>query len=250
MNIIIANWKMNPNSTKDVKALFESVAQEARHLKNVEIVICPPACFLPLFGGQRSVKLGGQNLFWELQGAYTGEISGKMLKDLNCDYVILGHSERRQYAGETDEIVSSKLKMALKCGLTPILCVGEKAGDEMSEVVAAQIKNCLSGVAKSQLEKIIITYEPVWAISSGILGTGDPCLPDRALSAGLFIKKILTELYGRFLAEKVKIIYGGSVDSGNAVSYIKEAQMQGALVGGASLEAEEFVKIGEAVNGL
>lgn len=248
--IIVANWKMNPSSAKEAKQLFDAVVSEARKFKNVETVICPPFCYLSLFSGAKSIKLGGQDLFWELEGHYTGEISGRMLKDLSCQYVIVGHSERRQYAGESDEVINAKLKMALKCNLTPILCVGEKAGEEISEIVASQLKNCLLGIAKNQIEEVVITYEPVWAISSGQVGLGHPCLANDVLSANLFIKKILTELYGRFLAEKVRIIYGGSVDSSNVDGYIKESQMQGALVGGASLEAEEFLKLVEAVNNL
>lgn len=248
MNIIIANWKMNPSSVKEAKALFETEAQGVRRLKNVETVICPPACFLPIFGGQRSVKLGSQDLFWEIQGAYTGEISGKMLKDFGCEYVIIGHSERRKFLGETDEMVNLKLKAALKFGLTPILCVGEREGEEIGEVLPRQLKNGLADVAKNQIEKVIVTYEPVWAISTS--KGARPCLSDDALGAAVFIRKILTELFGHFLAGKVRIIYGGSVDSGNAASYIKGAQMVGVLVGGASLDGQEFFKLVESVNSI
>lgn len=247
-NIVIANWKMNPLTAKDAKALFYAVSDGARKFKNIETIICPPFPFVSLFSGTRSVKLGAQDLFWEIQGAYTGEISGKMLKDLGCRYVIIGHSERRQYAGESDELINAKLKTALKCKLTPILCTGERAGEEINEVLTRQLNECLKEITKSQLSEIIIVYEPVWAISTS--ADGKACLPDNALSAKLLIKKILAGLYGRFLAEKAAIIYGGSVDLSNAASYIKESQMQGLLVGGASLEAEEFVKIVEAVNSL
>jgi triosephosphate isomerase len=164
--------------------------------------------------------------------------------------VILGHSERREYAGESNEIVNAKLKMALKCGLIPILCIGERAGEEMGEVLAAQLNGCLKDISKAQIENIILVYEPVWAISSGVVGSGKPCLPDDALSASLFMKKILTGLYGRFLAEKSRIIYGGSVDSENAASYVREARLGGVLVGGASLDGEEFSKIADSLNDL
>jgi len=251
MKILIANWKMNPSSGKEAKALFEAESGLGR-LKNIEVIICPPACFLSLLGGSKSVKLGGQDLFWENPpaggGAYTGEVSGKMLKDLGCEYVIVGHSERRNHAGETDEIINAKLKTALKSGLTPILCIGERDGEEMSDVVASQIKKGLADIGKNQLEEVIIAYEPVWAISTS--GAGKECSPDNALSAAVFIRKILTEIYGNFLAQKAVVIYGGSVDAGNGPSYIKQSQMAGLLVGGASLEAEEFVKIGEAINNL
>jgi triosephosphate isomerase len=249
MTFLIANWKMNPQTSREARVLFEEIINVGR-LKNVETVICPPFPFLSIFGSPKSVKLGGQDIFWEAHGPYTGQVSGKMLKDLGCDYVILGHSERRQYAGESDEIINAKLKMALKCGLTPILCIGEQAGEEMSDVLTAQLNGCLKDIGKAQIEGIVLVYEPVWAISSGIVGTGKPCLPDDALSASLFIKKITTGLYGRFLAEKIRIIYGGSVDSKNAAGYVKEARMQGVLVGGASLDHEEFSKIAGSLNDL
>ncbi|MFH0852641.1 MAG: triose-phosphate isomerase [bacterium] len=251
MNILIANWKMNPQTAKEAKALFEAESNLGR-LKNIEVVICPPACFLPLFSGAKNLKLGGQDLFWENPpaggGAYTGEVSGKMLRDLGCEYAIVGHSERREHAGETDEIINAKLKTALKSGLTPILCVGEREGEEMSDVVAGQIKKGLADIGKNQLEKVIIAYEPVWAISTS--AAAKECSPDNALSAAVFIRKILTEIYSNFLAQKVAIIYGGSVDAGNGVSYIKQSQMAGLLVGGASLDSGEFVKLGEGVNNL
>jgi triosephosphate isomerase (TIM) len=246
---LIANWKMNPQTSREARVLFEEIIDVGR-LKNVETVICPPFPFLSIFGSPKSVKLGGQDIFWEAQGPYTGQVSGKMLKDLGCDYVILGHSERRENAGESDEIINAKLKMALKCGLTPILCIGERTGEEMGEILAAQLNGCLKDISKAQIQDIILVYEPVWAISSGVVGTGKPCLPDDALSASLFIKKIMIGLYGRFLAEKTSIIYGGSVDSENAASYVKEASMQGVLVGGASLDGEEFSKIADSLNDL
>ncbi len=235
---------MNPSSVKEAKALFEAETGLGK-FKNIETVICPPFCYLSLFGSSKSVKLGAQDLFWEAQGAFTGEVSGKMLKDLGCKYVIVGHSERRRYQGETDEIVNFKIKAALKAKLKPILCVGEESGQEIGEVVSRQLKDGLAGVGKTQLGEIIIAYEPIWAI-----GTGNACLPDNAFRANLLIKKVLTALFGRFLAEKCVTIYGGSVDAKNAVSYIKEAKMQGHLVGGASLDTAEFYKIGEAVNNL
>jgi triosephosphate isomerase len=203
-----------------------------------------------VFGSPKSIKLGGQDMFWEAQGPYTGQVSGKMLKDMGCDYVILGHSERREYAGETDEVINGKLKMALKCNLTPILCIGERAGEDMGIVLAAQLEGCLKDIGKNQIEKVVLVYEPVWAISSGVVGSGKPCLPDDALSASLYMKKILSNLYSRFLAEKMIILYGGSVDSSNAASYVREARLGGVLVGGASLDGEEFSKLANSLNDL
>jgi len=249
MSIVIANWKMNPQTIKDAKALFYDTSDGVRKFKNVETIICPPFVYLSFFANLTSIKLGAQDLFWENPstgvGAYTGEISGKMLKDLGCSYVIVGHSERRHWLGESDEMINLKLKAALGAKLTPILCVGERAGEDMGVVVGEQLKGCLKDVSKAQIKEIIIAYEPVWAI-----GTGNACSPDNALSATVLIKKVLTALYGRFLAEKIPVLYGGSVDATNSASYIKEAGMAGLLVGGSSLEAEEFVRIGEAVNNL
>jgi triosephosphate isomerase len=134
--------------------------------------------------------------------------------------------------------------------LTPILCIGERAGEEMGQVLANQLEGCLKDITKNQIEDIVLVYEPIWAISSGVVGSGKPCLPDDALSAGLFIKKILSSLYSRFLAEKIRILYGGSVDASNAASYVREARFQGVLVGGASLDGEEFSKIADSLNNL
>ncbi|MDD5589819.1 MAG: triose-phosphate isomerase [Candidatus Portnoybacteria bacterium] len=249
MAFIIANWKMNPQKASEAKALFEAVSSAAKRLNNIEVAVCPPFCFLPFLKPKKNILTGGQDLFWELQGAYTGEISGKMLKDLECDYVIIGHSERRLNAGETNEIINAKLQAALKSDLKPILCVGEKQGEELGPVIAGQLEAGLKNISKNQLRDIAIAYEPIWAISSG-LGTGNPCKPDEALSAALFIRKILTNLYGRYLAEKIKIAYGGSVDASNVGSYLQNNQIGGLLVGGASLDADEFRKLLEKVNDL
>ncbi len=243
--IIVANWKMNPKSQREALALFEAVKNGARSVKDTEVVICPPFCWLPKLKSGGALKLGGQNCHWEVSGAYTGEISAAMLADVGARYVILGHSERRHFLGETDEVINLKTKAALKADLKPILCVGEKEGEEMGSVVEKQLAGALAGLSVNQMKEIIIAYEPVWAISTE---AGRPCLPDDALSAALFIRRIITKLYSRFLAEKIPVLYGGSVNSGNATDYIKKAGMNGLLVGGASLEAEEFVKIIKNVN--
>lgn len=245
MNIVVANWKMNPQTAREARGLFDSVVMETRRLKNVETVICPPACFLSLFAGSRSAKIGAQNIFWESEGAYTGEISGRMVKDFGCKYIILGHSERRRWMGESDEIINLKIKETLKLNLTPVFCIGEEAGEEIQHVLDVQLKAGLKDISKNQIKEIIIAYEPVWAI-----GTGEACLPDNAFRANLLIKKILTALYGRFMAEKTPVLYGGSVDSRNAAGYIEESKMNGLLVGGASLDKDEFVKIVSSINSL
>jgi len=260
--LIIANWKCNPASKKEAEHLFGVLKKELKKTKNTEIVICPPFIWMDTarklgfqavsrLGNQVSkfaIQLGGQNCFWENRGAFTGEVSPLMLKNLGCEFVIIGHSERKKYFQESDLIINKKLKAVLKNRLQPILCVGEEARDaftaegkplnEMSLVVGEQVEKGLSGISSSRLSEIVITYEPVWAI-----GTGMPCLPNDAMKAALLIRKTLTNLYSRNIAEKVRIIYGGSVNSQNASDYIKGAAMNGLLIGGASLNASEFVKI-------
>jgi len=254
--LVIANWKCNPVTQKETERLFGALAGEIKGTKKVETVICPPFVYLPFLSAALDKKhgfaLGSQDCFWEDKGAYTGEVSPLMLKDLGCQYVIIGHSERRKYFNETDEIVNRKLKAALKARLKPILCLGEEARDsfnhdgkpinEMSLIVGEQLEKGLSGISEERLREITIAYEPIWAI-----GTGSPCLPNDAMKATLFIRKILTGLYNRTIAEKIRIIYGGSVNSKNALDYIKGANMDGLLVGGASLSATEFIKIIEKV---
>jgi triosephosphate isomerase len=256
--LIIANWKMNPPTFKEARHLFGVVRKGIKGIKDTEVVICPPFIWLSdlkaVLGRAKGSSriLGAQDCFWEQKGAYTGEISPFMLKDLGCQYVIVGHSERRKHFGETDEMVNKKLKAVLKVGLKPILCVGEEFRDafdsegrplnEMNLVVGEQLEKDLNGISLSRIRNVIIAYEPVWAI-----GTGLSCSSDEAMKAALFIKKILSKLYHRQVVEQVKILYGGSVNSRNAVDYIQGARMDGLLVGGASLNATEFVKIVEKV---
>lgn len=241
--LIIANWKCNPTTSKEAEHLFVAIKKEIRNIKDAEVVICPPFVYLDLI--KDDFTKGGQNCYCENRGAYTGEISPLMLKNLACQYVIIGHSERRKYFQETDEIINRKVKTALKTRLRPVLCVGERVGDEMGLVVREQIEKDLAGIAAARVREIIVAYEPVWAI-----GTGLPCSSDEAMRATLFIRKTLTKLYDRPIAEKVKILYGGSVTSQNAVDYIKGAMMNGLLVGQASLNATEFVKIVLKINEL
>ena len=242
--LIIANWKCNPTTSKEAEHLFETIKKELSKVEKAEIVICPPFVWLSFFKTSK-IHLGGQDCHWQEKGAYTGQVSPLMLKNLACQYVIIGHSERRKYFQETDEIINRKVKTALKTRLRPVLCVGERVGDEMGLVVGEQIEKDLAGIAAARVREIIVAYEPVWAI-----GTGLPCSSDEAMRATLFIRKTLTKLYDRPIAEKVKILYGGSVTSQNAVDYIKGAMMNGLLVGQASLNATEFVKIVLKINEL
>lgn len=231
-NLIVANWKMNPVSQEEAKNIFDAIRDGVRGLK-AEVVICPPSVYLyaSIFG-EGIVSMGAQNIYFEDKGAFTGEISAAMLKDLKVEYVIIGHSERRKYFGETDETVNKKIKKALEAGLKVIFCIGETAEERTSgkknEVLERQIKIGLNEI--SNLDNINIAYEPVWAI-----GTGNNCGVEETKESVNFIRK--------FVKPETKILYGGSVKSENSGSYIKEAKANGLLVGGASLNAEEFVKI-------
>ncbi len=242
--LIVANWKMNPADSKEARRIFESVGKGAVGAKNSEVVFCPPFVYLPLFGAKisklRNISLGSQDCFWEASGAYTGEISPLMLKNLGCCYAICGHSERRENLNEDNAMVSKKVRATLKARLTPILCVGERSRQipDYEKFIQEEVKSAVSGVSRGLIAEIVIAYEPIWAI-----GSGRPASPDDALSAGLLIKKTLAGIAGRAVAEKTRIIYGGSVTSQNAESYTTEAGLGGLLVGGASLNAPEFVKI-------
>jgi len=238
--LIVANWKMNPQTEKEAKQLFDSIKKGVKDIKTAEVVICPPSVYLASDKG--GISLGGQNCHWEEKGAYTGEISALMLKDLGADYVILGHSERRKYFKETDEEINKKIKKAVEVGLKVILCIGESAEewkqDKKSQVLKSQLENGLDKVTKDGMKNISIAYEPIWAI-----GTGDSCSVDETMKSVLFIRQTLTNIYNREIADKTRILYGGSVNGENSGPYIKEALANGLLVGGASLKADEFIKI-------
>jgi len=250
--LIVANWKCNPITLEEGKLLFNSIKKGIKNIKNVEVIICPPFIYIPTFQHSNilTVKLGAQNCFWEEKGAFTGEISPRMLKDIGVKYVILGHSERRLYLGETDEMINKKIKLVLKAKLNPILCVGEteeeRSQGRTQEVLKNQLISALSNISKSiiQNSKFSVAYEPIWAI-----GTGKACETNEAQTMGLFIRKIITQLYGGFISKKVQILYGGSINSKNGLSYIKEARMQGLLVGGASLNKQEFIQIIKKIAG-
>lgn len=237
--LIVANWKMNPQSLSEAISLFNSIREGIKKhsniLKNVGIIVCPPFVYLSQLAKIKSkIKLGAQDLFWEEKGTFTGEISPQMLKDLKCEYVIVGHSERRKL-GETDEMIHKKLKAAIQAKLKPILCIGEteeerKIGRTFM-ILKNQLKEDFKNISniKHRTSNIIIAYEPVWAI-----GSGNPCQPYDAKKVLLFLRKFI---------KKNKILYGGSVNSQNALDYIKKANFDGLLVGGASLKVKEFLAI-------
>jgi len=245
--LIVANWKCNPTTIREALSLFEKVKYGTRKLKKAEVVVCPPFCFFSLFKKGLNLILGGQNCFWEQSGAFTGEVSPAILKSLGCQYVIVGHSERKFWLGETGEIINMKLKAAIFSQLKPIFCVGEteeeRDMDNTQNIIQLQLENGLKNISKKEVENIVIAYEPVWAI-----GSGRPCPVEEAQIMGLLIRKILTHLYNRNISENIRILYGGSVNSKNAGEYVREARLQGLLVGGASLDAKEFIEIVKAVS--
>lgn len=241
--LIAGNWKMNPLTLNEAEVLFNSIKKQTKREKNTEIVICPPFIYLANIKKllNSNIKLGAQDCFLQEKGAFTGEVSPKMLKNIGCNYVILGHSERRTKMEEKDEIILEKLKSALKFNLNPILCIGErkeekKEGDTF-EVLREQIKNSIGKLSNSKARDVIIAYEPVWAI-----GTGDNCPPNEAMTVLMFIKKQLMKIISKKAAEKNLILYGGSVNSNNAKCYM-EAGFDGLLVGGSSLKPGDFAKI-------
>lgn len=241
--IVAGNWKMN-KSVAEAETLAADIKRELAELREVDVVLCPPFTALKVVGeviGDTQIKLGAQTMHWEPDGAFTGEISAAMLRDLYCHYVIIGHSERRQYFHETDTTVNKRLKAALAANLLPILCVGEtlkeREADETDAVVTRQLKKGLAGLS-DEMEKIIVAYEPVWAI-----GTGKTASPEQAQEVHALIRKTLGGICGEDTASGVRIQYGGSVKPDNAADLFKQPDVDGGLIGGASLESRSFVEI-------
>ena len=242
--VIAGNWKMYKNIADSV-SLVNELVKLAADVQGREIVVCPSftalAAVKPVIAGT-NVKLGAQNLNWEAQGAFTGEVSASMLKDVGCEYVIIGHSERRQFFAETDENVNRKIKAALAAGLTPIVCVGESLSEReagiTSIVVSRQVKFGLAGLAAEEAKSIIVAYEPIWAI-----GTGRTASAEDANAMCSFIRLTLTGMFGTSVADALRIQYGGSVKPDNIDELMSTSDIDGALVGGASLKAADFARI-------
>ncbi len=242
--LIVGNWKMNPQSQKEAEILFKSIGQSIKNIKNTNIVICAPFPFLlPLKKLKiKKIALGAQNVSFEQKGAHTGEISTSMLKSVGVEYVIVGHSERR-LMGETDEVINKKIIAVLKAKLTPIVCVGESNRSHDGFYLATvreQLSLCLSGVSKSQVKEVVIAYEPVWALSS--TENRHDATPHDFEEMKIYIRKILTDIFGQTVASSVQIIYGGSVNKDNAEGFLK-ASADGLLPGKASLEVKNFTGI-------
>jgi len=241
---IAGNWKMNTSRAEAVE-LAGKLAGSIGKLDAVDLAVCPPFVYLrdaaAALKGSR-IALGAQNVFYEDDGAYTGEISSAMLRDVGCRYVIIGHSERRHVLGETDEMVSRKIVKALGDGLEVIFCVGElleeRRAGQTPEVVSRQVRIGLEGVSKEHAGSVTIAYEPVWAIGTGVTAT-----PQQAQEVHAMIRDLIAQVYDAGLAATMRIQYGGSVKPANAAELLNQADVDGALVGGASLKAEDFTAI-------
>jgi triosephosphate isomerase len=247
--LVIGNWKMNPQTDALAKKLAQELKKALAHRGDAEVVIAPP---FPFLGTVRAVQnsgkafqIGSQDVHHEALGAFTGEVSLPMIKSFDATYVIIGHSERRK-AGETDGEVNTKLTAVIKAGLTGVVCVGELKRDHGAQYlgqIETQIREAVKGLSRAKLGSVVIAYEPVWAI-----GTGQNATPGDVHEMKLFIEKTLTDLYGRNYAQKVRILYGGSVNPKNAGEIMKDGMVDGFLVGGASLNAKDFATIVKVVN--
>jgi triosephosphate isomerase len=241
--IVAGNWKMNKTAS-EAAALIVGIKKEVAGITKVDVVVCPPFTDLKDAAAATAgsnVDLGAQNIHWEASGAFTGEISAAMLKDLGVTYVIIGHSERRQYFGETDETVNKRTKAALAAGLTPIVCVGEtlseRDGGKMESVVVRQVKAGLADLG-ADLKKIVVAYEPVWAI-----GTGRTASPAQAQEVHALIRRTLAEISSGDVANSIRIQYGGSMKPDNAKELMSQPDIDGGLIGGAALKADSFAAI-------
>lgn len=241
---IAGNWKMNLDRAKAV-ALAQGLAEEIGSVQEVNLAVCPPFVYLEAVASAlaaSTIKVGAQDMYFEPEGAFTGEVSGPMLTDVGCTYVILGHSERRHILGESDDLINRKVKAALEFGLRPILCVGEllqeREAGETEKVVRRQVEAALAGVSAEGLGRLTIAYEPVWAI-----GTGRTASPGQAAEVHALIREVVAGLYSPEAAQALTIQYGGSVKPANAADLLAESEIDGALVGGASLQVDSFAAI-------
>ncbi len=248
--LVAGNWKMN-KTIEQARQLVAEMAPELKEISGVEKVLCPPFPALLAVNAMlvgTDIGLGAQNLHWEASGAFTGEVSPGMVAEL-CRYVIIGHSERRTYFGETDATVNKRLFAALNAGLTPIVCIGETLAENeagtTAEVIQRQLVQGLQGLSREQGLRIVLAYEPVWAIGTGRAATSE--WANRV--SGMLIRTVLAELFGRDAANEIRILYGGSVTSANAAEYFSQPEVDGALVGGASLKTAEFLAITRAAAG-
>lgn len=249
-NLVLANWKMNPESLERAKEIFNGIRLTAKTLKNTDIIVCSPFPFIfPLakLNSPKNLFLGSQSVGSEIKGAFTGEVSAEMIKSLGAKFSIVGHSERRKM-GESNEIVRKKMQLAFDSDLTPILCVGEKERDKNGDYlqfIKEQIKECLTGLVKKDLVGIHIAYEPIWAIGKSYK---EAMTPTDIHETVLFIKKVVAEFFGRDIANGARVLYGGSVEAENAAEIVRLGNVDGFLVGHASLVPASFGQILKAVD--
>ena len=243
--VIAGNWKMHKDLSESQNLISKLINELRKEEVNCDIIICPPFTSLSEAAGlvkNTIVKLGAQNMHYEDKGAFTGEVSAAMLKSVGCEYVILGHSERRAIFSESDEMINKKIKKALGSGLRPIFCIGEtlqqRESGTMNDVIKRQVTDGLQHVSTGEMEKIIIAYEPVWAIGTGVTAT-----PQQAQEVHVYVRQLINNIFGDDTAEKLIIQYGGSVKPDNAAELLSQSDIDGALVGGACLEADSFLKI-------
>ncbi len=245
---IAGNWKMNTTATEAVELAGAVATRVADQTAQIDVVVCPPSIYLQSVKdalGASTVLLGAQNCYCESRGAFTGEVSPAMLADVGCTYCILGHSERRQLLAESDELINRKMLAVLGTNLKPILCVGElleqREAGETESVVEAQLRGCLAGLTPAQMVEVTLAYEPVWAI-----GTGRTATPQQAQEVHAVIRRWLAERFDETTSSAVRIQYGGSVKPANAAELLAQPDIDGALVGGASLKADDFAAIVQA----
>lgn len=245
--IVAGNWKMNKTVAEAID-LANALKRDLASCKDVDVVLCPPFTALKSVGEAITgthIDLGAQNMHWEKNGAFTGEVAAGMLRELYCHYVILGHSERRSYFGETDEIVNKKTKAALASNLTPIVCIGETLAERESgsteKVITTQVRGSLAGLSPRELVECVLAYEPVWAI-----GTGKTASPQQAQDVHALIRRLIQEMADDAVSQSIRIQYGGSVKGSNAKELFGQPDIDGGLIGGASLEARSFVEIVQA----
>ncbi len=242
--IIVANWKMNPRTLTEARNNFQKIKRKTNFLTKAQAVICPPFIFLDSLSKKATSRcaLGAQDVFWHKDGPYTGEISPAQLHALDVSYVILGHSERRAL-GETDEIIREKIKVSLEYRLNVILCIGERERDARGQYLSflkEQIKKCLFKIPGKHMARLIVAYEPIWAVG---VKAKSADTPESFFETAIFIRKVLSDLFGKTIAFHVPILYGGSVNEYNAESFLKDGDAAGLLVGRASLDPEEFNEI-------
>lgn len=251
--LIAGNWKMNCGP-KETSVLLQGIKNSNVSIpEQVDVLVCPPMVSLTTASeelkGQDKIALGAQNVYSEDNGSYTGEVSTRMLNEIDCDYVILGHSERRQYFGETDKTVNAKAIKAVSDGLRPVICVGEslkqRKADEHERVVRKQVEAAVVGIEAEEATDLVIAYEPIWAI-----GTGESATPEQAQEMHEMIRKVLADLYSQEIADQIPVLYGGSMKPHNAEELLSQPDVDGGLIGGASLKADSFTAIIEIADQL